>query len=165
MSRRHTPRRKAAKRFAAERRAEREAAQTMADIRRTARALPDLASGNLAARREAVAARYAGIRAANNPAPATFATAPIPTPKTIWEAAMGAGVPVPAPKAAEIAREYTPIKAADVPPDCRRVCKLHRDRGDLKAGDWFPIGVMPEGDDRDVYARLHGNSVRYAVAA
>ncbi|MBD0734011.1 hypothetical protein [Streptomyces sp. CBMA29] len=59
---------------------------------------------------------------------------------------------------------YTPVMAKDVPADVRAVTKVHRDAGDLSA-EWLMVGFTDDPDETRYYARKHGASVRYAVAA
>lgn len=162
MSRRSTPRRQAARRFAKQRQQDREISNTMRDIQRTARTgIAALAATNTARTRTAVATTFAA-----KPSPESLPHTPTetrraPTPKTLWQAATGERAPEPV-KAAPT--EYRPVKAAEVPKGTRDVCKVHKGRGDLSA-QWYPVGYMDGDDGARVFARLHGASVRYAVAA
>ncbi|MFF1693080.1 hypothetical protein ACFVXC_05560 [Streptomyces sp. NPDC058257] len=166
MSRHSTPRRQAARRFAKQRQQDREISNTLKDIQRTARAgIRALGADNAARTRTAVATTFAATRATLDARPVPPRTDPVPTPKTLWQAATGEPAPVTESVKAEPApRVHTSIKAADVPKGTRDVCKIHKDRGDLSS-EWYPVGYLDGDDGARVYARLHGASVRYSTAA
>ncbi|AZM47843.1 hypothetical protein DMB38_20460 [Streptomyces sp. WAC 06738] len=136
--------------------------------------LATLAAGNVDRTRATVAGTFA-----SKPDPGELPHTPardsavIPTPKTVWQAATGEAAPVKAPepapepvKAAAVPTVYRPIKAADLPAEIKDVTRKHLADGDL-SGDWFCVGVLDDPDDLtvDVYARKHGASVRYSIAA
>ncbi|WP_411087839.1 hypothetical protein [Streptomyces sp. 061-3] len=64
--------------------------------------------------------------------------------------------------------DYAPAKVAELPWEARELAKLAKDRGQLSR-EWFQVGVVQlDADDESttvrLYARLHGNSVRYSTA-
>lgn len=143
-----------------------------ADKHKISRNLRDLAARNLADRqartrrvgmaRVAAAGRRIEPGAVVPPAqradvPLTF-KAPAPERRRVTRPAT-----VAPPVAAE--PTYAPILAKDVPAEIKAVAKIHKNAGELSA-DWFMVGFTgPDGSTVDYYARLHGASVRYAVAA
>lgn len=83
--------------------------------------------------------------------------------KTIYEAATGQ--PTPVPEGARPETEPTPVKVGDLPKQARELARIAKESGHLSR-EWLSLGAVErDGKDVPVYARLHGNSVRYAVAA
>ncbi|MGW3153762.1 hypothetical protein [Streptomyces sp. NPDC001089] len=125
-----------------------------------------LAAANLSGVRATVSDTFGSKRTALDVRPVP--PRPVPTPKTLWQAATGDAAPAPVPDIPEGARpdkEPTPVKVGDLPADVRRLAKIAKDKGILSR-DWVSLGgVERDGKTGHVYARLHGNSVRYAVEA
>jgi hypothetical protein len=92
---------------------------------------------------------------------------PAPTPKTLWEAAMGKPEtppkPVKAPHVPNLrTRVYTSIKAAELPQDVRDCVKYITWGAAPRM--WEHVGSMTrDGARLDVFARKHGASVRYST--
>ncbi|MFD9815175.1 hypothetical protein [Streptomyces sp. NPDC059080] len=94
---------------------------------------------------------------------------PVPTPKTLWQAATGepapTAKPAPAPeptKAEPVTRVHTPIKAAELDKEMKAAAK--RIVQSDTSGGWRLVGVVNREDGRvSVYVRKHGASVRYSM--
>ena len=130
-----------------------------------------LAADNLTKRRETVTGTFAA-----KPSPAVLPNtvhdrpkpSAMPRTRTVWQAATGEPTPGPVPDVPDGARpdaEPTPVKVGDLPTQARDLAKIAKDKGILSR-EWLSLGAIErDGRDVQVYARLHGNSVRYAVAA
>lgn len=154
------------------------AIETSGNSGRMRRALGTLEAANLQRKRQKLGreladarrAREDALRASFRPMPGTV----IPSPQTpavpltfkaepkrrrVTRPATDTAPPV------KVERTYTPILGKDVPKEIKETTKIHKDAGHLSR-EWFMVGFTgPDGSTTDYYARLHGNSVRYAVAA
>ncbi|MFC9505452.1 hypothetical protein [Streptomyces sp. NPDC057002] len=128
-----------------------------------------LAAENLVTTRATVSAAYGA-----KPCPAELPHTPArraPKPsdmpqRSIWQAATGEPTPAPVPDIPDGARPATaptPVKVGDLPEQAKNLAKIAKDKG-LLSREWLSLGgVERDGKTVHVYARLHGNSVRYAV--
>lgn len=130
-----------------------------------------LAADNLTRTRATVSAAYGA-----KPSPTELPNTPeerAPKPsdmprRSIWQAATAEPTPAPVPEIPDGARptaEPTPVKIGELPAQARELAKIAKDKG-LLSREWLSLGAIERnGKDVQVYARLHGNSVRYSVAA
>lgn len=127
-----------------------------------------LAASNLLKTGETVSATFAAKPSPSElpHTPAERSPKPSDMPKrSIWQAATGDTAPVPIPEGARPSTEPTPVKIAELPDKVRELAKIAKSKGILSR-EWVSLGAVDrDGSDREVFARLHGNSIRYAIAA